>query len=242
MYITWLISFFQTKNAKQMSYHNHNRFPVSAVNRGINLQVIWSVSLTKPMTTTTNRPSVSILSWFNAPMNWLDFSLSSNFGLLWNSRLTPPSAAFFKGTVFWRISSTDRRSHQLVPSPPLFVWISADRCWIFGIRVTTFTLQKRLYFLSCSYSKNTQKAKILPKVTEKRFRQKKKVAHEPKSYSKRCQQLVDRPRIKVKTCSILTNRLHVKMEDSALIQNLIQQVALSSLHDGRSRTFSRAKA
>ena len=48
LYLTWLISFFQTKNAKQMSYrkswfsmvviseHNHNQVPVSAVNHNNN--------------------------------------------------------------------------------------------------------------------------------------------------------------------------------------------------------------
>ena len=80
----------------------------------------------------------------------LDFSLSSNFGLFWNSKTRSSWSSFsgfFQGdhplTNFHRTNlhlaeDPPCWSQQLVPSPSLFNWISA---WIIGTRMTTLTLQ-----------------------------------------------------------------------------------------------------
>ena len=83
----------------------------------------------KPIIVTTiNYQSVSILSWYNAPIKGLDFSLCSNFGLFEIARVAPDSVAFSRGPSSDEFSFCRRSSH-LVPSPPLFVRISADR-WL----------------------------------------------------------------------------------------------------------------
>ena len=57
------------------------------------------LGLTKQITL-NNKQSVSILSWYNAPISGLDFLLSGNFDLFWNSKNRTSFSGFFKGTIF----------------------------------------------------------------------------------------------------------------------------------------------